>query len=386
MKKLLLNVLASTFLLVFLTSQSSTEASPIMSGNLIISDPFYLGQTLLEYQPDGTLVQTIPVQQPTYSGSAGGIAFDEQGLLWVFNGELEPYLSSWDSEDDLWSHWSFPDWNSFLCFPCQGIGTFSDYVFVTDMGAFGGPNGLVRFDRRDETFVRFADGINYSALAVGKDGLVYSRRSDDVSPPPPTVIDVFDPVTLDLVKSVTLSQPTLTIAADILGQLYGVSGQSILLYSPDGALVDSYQVVEEGALYTISLSDDERFVVVSSNGEVVLTDFNFVPQERFWILTGSQAYAAIVPQESQEDTDGDGVTDDLDQCPSTRQGSVVNNEGCSVRQLVPCNGPVSGTWKNHGEYITNIAKTAKNFFAQGFIAEEEVGGIVSRAASNDCGK
>ena len=383
---LLIKVLASTILMIILTSQSPADAAPIAPGNVIISDPFYLGQSLLEYQPDGTLVQTIPVQQPGYSGSAGGITFDEQGLLWIFNGELEPYLSSWDSEADLWAHWSYPDWNSFLCFPCQGIGTYSDYVFITDMGSFGGPNGLVRFDRRDENFVRFADGTNYSALAVGMDGLVYARRSDDISPPPPTVIDVFDPTTLALVTSVTLSQRTLTMAADILGQLYGVSGQSVLRYSPDGTLLDSHQVIDEGALYTISLSEDDRFVVVSSNGEIVITDSKFVPQYRFWILTGSQAYAAIVPQESLVDTDGDGVTDNLDQCPNTRQGSAVNQDGCSVRQLVPCDGPLSGRWNNHGEYISTIVKTVKSFFAQDHISEEEVGAIVSRAARNDCGK
>ncbi|MEQ9581277.1 MAG: FISUMP domain-containing protein, partial [Arenibacter sp.] len=36
--------------------------------------------------------------------------------------------------------------------------------------------------------------------------------------------------------------------------------------------------------------------------------------------------------DSQKDTDGDGVTDDLDQCADTPQGETVDNEGCSDSQ------------------------------------------------------
>jgi len=271
-----------------------TTAAPLTPGNIVVIDSIFLGHSLLEYQADGTLVQTVEI--PYREFSAGGMTFDEQGLLWVYNGNSEATLSTWDAQADVWSHRTFEGWGSFVCFPCQGIGQIGNYVFATDEGAFGDPNGLVRFDRRDtNACVRFAAGRNYSALAVGLDGIVYARRADDVDPPPATVIDAFDPGTLALLKTVTLSERSLSIAADAQGQLFGASGQSILRFGPGGNLLDTHQMITNGTLYTLALSRDCRFVVVSSEGEVVTADSDFTPQDRFKILTGSQAYAAIVP-------------------------------------------------------------------------------------------
>jgi len=281
---------------VLMVATYQSIAAPLTPGNVLISDPFHLGQSVIEYQPDGTLVQTILVEQPTYAGDVGGITFDEQGLLWLYNGNVSPYLSSWDSESNTWTHETYPDWNSFLCFPCQGIGTFDNFVFASDWGSFGNPNGIVRFNRDNVTWVRFSEGTNYSALAVGLDGLLYARRADDVSPPPPTMIDIFDPVTLELLNTVTLSDRSLTIAADASGQIYGASNQSILHYGADGVLVDTHQVISEGYLYTLALSSDGRFVVVSSDGEVVIVGADFIPLHSFRIITGSWAYAAIIPE------------------------------------------------------------------------------------------
>ena len=291
MKKILISILA---ILAF----SWVSAATLTPGNVLISDPFHLGQSVIEYQSDGTLVQTIPVEQPTPAGDAGGITFDEQGLLWLYNGNVNPYLSSWDSESNTWTHETYPDWNSFLCFPCQGIGTFNNFVFATDWGSFGNPNGIVRFNRDDVTWVRFSEGTNYSALAVGLDGLLYARLADDVSPPPPTMIDIFDPVTLELLETITLSDRSLSIAADASGQLYGASYQSILHYGTDGVLIDTHPVISEGYLYTLALSSDGRFVVVSSDGEVVIVGADFIPLHSFRIITWSWAYAAIIPESS----------------------------------------------------------------------------------------
>ena len=36
---------------------------------------------------------------------------------------------------------------------------------------------------------------------------------------------------------------------------------------------------------------------------------------------------------SQKDTDGDGLTDDIDVCPDTPEGEAVNEEGCSASQI-----------------------------------------------------
>jgi hypothetical protein len=89
----------------------------------------------------------------------------------------------------------------------------------------------------------------------------------------------------------------------------------------------------------------------------------------------------------ETDADADGVPDSLDQCPDTTAGDVVNAQGCSIDQLVPCSGPASGgNWKNHGKYVSRIARVSKTFVNQGLISARERGQIVSAAARSDCGK
>jgi hypothetical protein len=86
------------------------------------------------------------------------------------------------------------------------------------------------------------------------------------------------------------------------------------------------------------------------------------------------------------DLDGDGVPDSLDNCPNTPPFTIVNADGCSIEQLVPCNGPASGgKWKNHGAYVSTIAHVANYFLAQGLISEDQKDAIVAAAAQSNCG-
>lgn len=88
------------------------------------------------------------------------------------------------------------------------------------------------------------------------------------------------------------------------------------------------------------------------------------------------------------DLDGDGVLNENDSCQFTPVGDVVDPaKGCSIDQLVPCEGPFGTTteWKNHGQYVRSITHTAMSFFEQGLITEANRGAIVSEAASSDCG-
>ena len=77
--------------------------------------------------------------------------------------------------------------------------------------------------------------------------------------------------------------------------------------------------------------------------------------------------------------------------PSTwerHQLTVVPVEGADlVAQLVPCTGPLSGgTWKNHGQYVSTVAKTARDLVRQGLITQEERNAAVQEAAHSSCGK
>ena len=82
------------------------------------------------------------------------------------------------------------------------------------------------------------------------------------------------------------------------------------------------------------------------------------------------------------DSDGDGVPDPSDQCPGTPSGEVVNAHGCSIEQLVPCDGP----WKNHGQYVSAIVRTSRAFASAGLITARQQRDTIAAAARSDCGK
>lgn len=84
-----------------------------------------------------------------------------------------------------------------------------------------------------------------------------------------------------------------------------------------------------------------------------------------------------------EDADGDGVIDAVDECLWTTLGDLVDPAtGCSIADLCPC----ENEWKNHGAYVSCIAHWADMFLGIGLITEEQKDAIVSTAARSDCGK
>jgi len=86
----------------------------------------------------------------------------------------------------------------------------------------------------------------------------------------------------------------------------------------------------------------------------------------------------------ESDDDGDGVAEDL--CPATAPGQVVDSAGCSIADVCPCAHDANGaTWRNHGAYVSCIARTADRFAAAGLITPEEKDALVSDAGRSGCG-
>lgn len=102
---------------------------------------------------------------------------------------------------------------------------------------------------------------------------------------------------------------------------------------------------------------------------------------------GAGPFVAILDIVALMDSDGDGVPDCRDQCPNTPASAIVNAHGCSIQQLVPCEGPrAGGVWANHGRYVSRVTRAAENFFKAGLITEKQRNRIIRRAAMSDCGK
>jgi len=60
----------------------------------------------------------------------------------------------------------------------------------------------------------------------------------------------------------------------------------------------------------------------------------------------------------------------------------VDGTGCGISDYCPA----EGSWKNHGAYVSCVARTAESFLDAGIISEAEKDAMVSVAAKSDIGK
>ena len=90
-----------------------------------------------------------------------------------------------------------------------------------------------------------------------------------------------------------------------------------------------------------------------------------------------------VGDECDEDSDEDGVLNINDECEMTPVDEIVDmDNGCSIDQLVPCDG----NWKNHGKYVSASVKVLKSFYIKGLITKDEKKALKKEKAKSDCGK
>ena len=143
------------------------------------------------------------------------------------------------------------------------------------------------------------------------------------------------------------------------------------------------------------------FLWLSAPRPIAVPGTPFLPDLQSWIrndalapdwlrigtdITGQVPFNAAFSLSGETDADEDGVADSLDQCPGTPPGAIVDSNGCSIEQLVPCSGPASGgTWKNHGQYVSSVAQAVESFLVQGLLSETQADAIVSQAAQSSCG-
>jgi hypothetical protein len=87
------------------------------------------------------------------------------------------------------------------------------------------------------------------------------------------------------------------------------------------------------------------------------------------------------------DADGDGVDNVADACPASVLGEPVNASGCTIAQLVPCEGPLGSntTWRNHRAYVSAVRSAARLFYESGLISRAQLKAYVDDAEASSCG-
>lgn len=86
------------------------------------------------------------------------------------------------------------------------------------------------------------------------------------------------------------------------------------------------------------------------------------------------------------DSDGDGVLDNVDACPDTAEGLLVDETGCSGAQSVANICPADDEWKNHGGYVSCVSNAVEDAVETGLLTEEEGEAVINSAARSDVGK
>lgn len=89
----------------------------------------------------------------------------------------------------------------------------------------------------------------------------------------------------------------------------------------------------------------------------------------------------LVGDACDADIDGDEITNEIDECAQTPLGSTVDNSGCSIDQICPCDA-----FKNHGQFVSCTSRAAEDFVQSGIVSRSDKGSIISNAARSRCGK
>ena len=204
-----------------------------------------------------------------------------EGTLHIYSGTFDPTLQSynWQSSSSQNNTQTYLGWSTVNNLSYGGIDYYQNYVFVTDMKTYGSDEdeakGIIRFSQTEESPIRFAESGNFIDLTVGLDNLIYGLESYGK-------ISVYDPETLELVRSFTLEDKYNNyrgIAVNQQGEIFSAAWDgNIYYFNSTGNIVDVNSANISGVVdfntnnfNDINISPDGKELIASDrNGLIAL--------------------------------------------------------------------------------------------------------------------
>jgi hypothetical protein len=280
--------LRSFLTLIACTHWGVARAAPINSQSILVS-AFNNRPEVIEFTRTGTVLQTFRVSPGPggfSNGLIGDLAMGRDGRIHIFNGTLNPQLTTLTPLSApgaaTYEHHTIADLDQSSDHSGIAIDEARNAIYLNDVtgSGSGSPNGIVQFDSNTFVATRKKSG-NYGGLTLGQDGLLYAAYP--LSTAGNDTLDVFDPSTFTRLRTVTLANVDHVaytgLAVDALGYIYCAEGRDfghrISKFSPDGTRIKSLHIsIPNSWLQDLALSPDGLLVTLSQHGDVVITDTN----------------------------------------------------------------------------------------------------------------
>ena len=270
---------------VTITASAAGYAAPV-SANLTVTDTDgghirpqdilvstnNAGSTLAlvkEYTTSGLFVQQYTAPSTEESRD---LVVDENGQIQLYNGTFSPTLTTIDPATGNATEQTIPGLSTVNNVSFGGIATFHQFVYLTDMATAGsgGPQGVVRVDLTDRSWLRFATDKQFQDLTIGGDGLLYGL---DGSGLPGNQVTVYNPVTMAQVRTFALPfNDYRGIAVSASGDVFASGWDGTISHMDSSGKLLASVTTPVNNLESIDLRSDGTLVVGSRFGDVLLAD------------------------------------------------------------------------------------------------------------------
>ena len=302
--------------LLLVVSAAPSYADAFTPGNLLTAT----GGVLREYTREGTLLQSWPVSHPTTSRfDSVDVVVDRLGRAHVL--VIAPFDDSYIATlDPVRDEWTLLRIEAFLGNGSDGdLAILGDFLFTKALRINWVTGDIEPID---------APFLGIGEINIGLDGFLYTINSGS----PRYRVEVFDPATLEIVRSFELRDETGTrlngrgIAVSADGETIYVADWDgrFYVFDGDGNFLDS-NLSGTNSLNDIDLTPGGLIASGQRFGDAVITDIAF---ENPLVLSIDAEYVAFVPDASERvDEDEDGVLDLFDNCPDDPNPDQENLDG-----------------------------------------------------------